>query len=173
MSDPRDLLFLERIAELALNDNVDQVAYLVPDLAEGVRLWDAMLGEQEWLVYRYSPESVPRLGFRGGPGRFEMRLALSRTRPQIELIEPVAGPSLYHEWIQRRGYGPHHVGRFVADIEAAIDSLRQDGFEPIQWGAGYGLDGDGGFAYYEIGPDDGTVVELIQPPRRRRPTESL
>lgn len=173
MNADRDHQFARGLSQQALHANVDQVAYLVPDLAEGIREWDALLGEQKWIVYEYSAETLPRLGFRGGPGEFVMRLALAGAGPQIELIEPVRGPSIYHEWVHRRGYGPHHVGRFVADIDAAMDSLRTEGREPVQWGAGYGLDGDGGFAYYELGPGEGTIVELIQPPRRRRTSEPI
>ncbi|MGR0218679.1 VOC family protein [Agromyces sp. ZXT2-6] len=163
----------KKLADLSRNPNVDQVAFLVPDLRAGIEQWNALLGEREWRVYQYAPSTLPRLGFRGGPGQFVMRLALSGSGPQIELIEPVAGPSLYHEWIKRRGYGPHHVGRFVDDIETAMEALRREGAEPVQWGTGYGLDGDGGFAYYELTPDGDTIVELIQPPRRRRPSDPL
>ncbi|GAB2846280.1 VOC family protein [Microbacterium insulae] len=173
MTAEQDRRLADGLSEQSLHASVDQVAYLVPDLADGIREWNSLLGEQEWIVYEYSAATLPRLGFRGGPGKFVMRLALAGAGPQIELIQPVRGPSIYHEWVQRRGYGPHHVGRFVADIDAAMDSLRRVGKEPVQWGAGYGLDGDGGFAYYELGPDDGTIVELIQPPRRRRTPESI
>jgi catechol 2,3-dioxygenase-like lactoylglutathione lyase family enzyme len=158
---------LQKLGELVGHDRVDQVAYLVPDIDEAVAEWNAVLGPRTWLTWHYSAETLPRLGFRGGPGEFEMRIALSAEAPQIELIQPISGPSIYHEWIARRGYGPHHIGRFVVDIETAVAALRELGVEPIQWGADYGLDGDGGFAYYEFGPDRGTVVELIQPPARR------
>lgn len=153
--------------ELVGHDRVDQVAYLVPDLEAAVEDWNATLGTREWLTWRYGPTTLPRLGFRGEPGQFEMRIALTAEAPQVELIQPVSGPSIYHEWIAKRGYGPHHIGRFVVDIETSIDALRASGVEPTQWGAGYGLDGDGGFAYYEFGPEGGTVVELIEPPSRR------
>src|SRR5690606_38331735 len=95
------------------------------------------------------------------------------TTPQFELIQPLDAPSIYHEWIERRGFGPHHVGRFVTDIEESIRRLRAIGFEPVQWATRYGLDGDGGFAYYELGEHADTVVELIQPPNRRRRPEAL
>ena len=164
---------LQRIGELVGHERVDQVAYLVPDLGQAIAQWNALLGQREWHVYRYSPRTIPRMGFRGMPGRFEMHLALSASGPQVELIQPIDGPSIYHEWIERRGFGPHHIGRFVVDIEATIEELRAIGIEPVQWGTGYGLDGDGGFAYYEFGPDGGTVIELIEPPSRRRTPELL
>lgn len=164
---------LLRLSEVVGHERVDQVAYLVPDMDVAVADWNAAFGTRTWLTWHYSAETLPRLGFRGGAGEFEMRIALSSEAPQIELIQPIRGPSIYHEWIERGGYGPHHIGRFVADIDAAVKALRELGVEPIQWGAGYGLDGDGGFAYYEFGPDNGTVIELIQPPVRRPPAVAL
>jgi methylmalonyl-CoA/ethylmalonyl-CoA epimerase len=49
---------------------VTQVAFLVPDLASGVETWGALLGRSDWLVYTYSPETVPHLTFRGEAGKF-------------------------------------------------------------------------------------------------------
>lgn len=163
---------LRKLGEVVGHHRVDQVAFLVPDLSTAIEEWNAMLGPREWRSWLYSYKTM-RSGFRGDVGTFEMRIALCSSSPQIELIQPVAGPSIYHEWIHRRGFGPHHVGRFVADVEASIRELRTIGLEPIQWGSGYGTDGDGGFAYYEVGPDAGTIIELIEPPAQRREPQIL
>jgi len=165
--------FMEAVGELVNTAGFDQIAYLVPDLDAAIEEWNSILVEQEWNVYLFSPETLPRSGFRGQSGNFAMRLALTTTTPQFELIQPLDAPSIYHEWIERRGFGPHHVGRFVTDIEESIRRLRAIGFEPVQWATRYGLDGDGGFAYYELGEHADTVVELIQPPNRRRRPEAL
>lgn len=165
--------FLATLGELVNNEGFDQVAYLVPDIDAAIEDWNSILGEQEWSVYVYSPETLPQSGFRGETARFAMRLALTSAKPQFELIQPLDGPSIYHEWIERRGYGPHHVGRFVADIDESMRRLHAVGFAPVQWGTGYGVDGDGGFAYYELGQQAETVVELIQPPKRRREPETF
>lgn len=42
---------------------ITQVAFLVPDLASGVETWGAALGRSNWLIYTYSPETVPDLTF--------------------------------------------------------------------------------------------------------------
>lgn len=149
--------------------NVDQIGYLVPDLEEAIAEWERLLGPRSWNTWTYSTRSVPHLAFRGQEGSFEIRIALSGESPQIELIEPVRGPSIYHEWIERRGYGPHHIGVFVRDLATVSAELQQIGITPVQAGAGYGVDGDGGFAYFEIGDDADTVFELIEPPAHRRP----
>jgi methylmalonyl-CoA/ethylmalonyl-CoA epimerase len=152
---------------------ITQVAFLVPDLAAGVETWSAALGRSDWLVYTYSPETVPHLSFRGKPGKFSMRLALSGASPQLELIEPLEGPSIYHEWLEERGFGAHHLGFHVPRLGPIAETLAADGFSPVQAGSGYGVDGDGAFAYYDLVDALGLYVEVIETPARRRPSEGL
>jgi methylmalonyl-CoA/ethylmalonyl-CoA epimerase len=152
---------------------ITQVAFLVPDLAVGVETWSTALGKSDWLIYTYSPETVPQLTFRGEPGRFSMRLALSGTGPQLELIQPLEGPSIYHEWLDERGFGVHHLGFHVPRLEPLAAMLATDGFSPVQAGSGYGVDGDGAFAYYDLVDALGLYVELIETPAQRRPSEAL
>jgi methylmalonyl-CoA/ethylmalonyl-CoA epimerase len=101
-----------------------------------------------------------------------MRLALCGSEPQLELIENLHGQSIYTERLQEQGLGVHHLGWYVEDISTAINVLANVGIQAIQSGRGLGLDGDGGFAYYQI-PGVDTSVELIEVPRRRRPTEPV
>jgi methylmalonyl-CoA/ethylmalonyl-CoA epimerase len=150
-----------------------QVGFVVPDLAASVAQYRAMLGLDDWLVYTYTPDNVPELTFRGEPGRFAMQLALSGSGPQIELIQPLAGPSVYHEWIERHGYGIQHFGFHLPDISVYTEPLAKEGWLPVQTGRGYGLGGDGAFAYYDTLDSLGVMLELIEVPAVRRPSETL
>ena len=151
----------------------DQVAMLVEDLEASVQMWSTALGLSDWKIYTYSQDNVADPMYRGQPGKFKMRLAIAGTSPQIELIQPLEGPSIYHDWIAEHGYGMHHLGFFVPSVESAMRSLEEDGFEIIQSGRGYGLDYDGGFAYIETPGTLGLVLEAIEVPKRRRPSETL
>ncbi|MCL2396417.1 MAG: VOC family protein [Acidimicrobiaceae bacterium] len=152
---------------------ITQVAFLVPDLSAAVTTWSAVLGRSDWLVYTYNSSTVPVLTFRGEPARFSVRLALSGAGPQLELMEPLAGPSIYDEWITRHGYGAHHVGFHVPHAQPVVDRLAEEGFTPVQAGSGYGLDGDGAFAYYDLVDALGLYAEVIEAPKRRRPSEAI
>lgn len=148
----------------------DQVAYVVPDLDAAIPLWSALLGRDDWRIYTYGPHNTHDLNYRGTPTEYSMRLALCGASPQVELIQSLRGPNLYQEWIDRAGAGLHHVGFFVdsiADVRSRLDRL---GVPPVQTGSGYGLDGDGGYAYYELPGLDG-LVEYIEIPKRRMPAE--
>jgi len=152
---------------------VSQVGILVPDLTAAVRSYQATLNLDDWLIYTYTPDNVPEMTYRGDPGHYAMRLAMAGTRPQIELIEPLVGPSVYQEWIDQRGYGVQHLGIHVPHIAAVAGSLTNEGWLPAQTGRGYGVDGDGAFAYYDTVASLGLMLELIELPARRRPSEVL
>ncbi|MHB1164166.1 MAG: VOC family protein [Candidatus Nanopelagicales bacterium] len=150
-----------------------QVGILVPDLAEGIRQWTAILGRSDWRVYTYGPDWVPELTYRGQPGEFSMSLALVGSEPQVELIQPLTGPSIYHEWIDDHGYGQHHLGFWVDSIDEVARQSSAAGIELTQTGRGYGIDGDGGFAYLDTLESLGVILEAIEVPKQRRPSEPI
>jgi hypothetical protein len=152
----------------ALIGRVDQLCFLVDDIDRGVATYSELFPATHWRGYRYAPDTVPRLGYRGGPGRFSFWVALSDTDPQIELIQSIEGPSIYTEWIEQRGLGFHHIGSFTTSLAADAAALEARGLEISQWGGGYGLDGDGGFVYLDSLAQHGVVIELIEIPKRRR-----
>ena len=147
---------------------VDQLCFLVADIDAGIATYSELFDARNWRGYRYGPDTVPALRYRGEPGRFAFWVALSDTDPQIELIQSLEGPSIYTEWIEQRGLGFHHIGHFSKDLAAATAALAARGMAVIQSGAGYGLDGDGGFAYFDSLEQLGVVVELVEIPKRRR-----
>jgi methylmalonyl-CoA/ethylmalonyl-CoA epimerase len=49
--------------------------------------------------------------YRDEPG-FAIRIALAGSGPQVELIEPQRGPSIYEEWIAEHGHGRQHGAGF-------------------------------------------------------------
>jgi hypothetical protein len=158
-------------ADGPLFERVDQLCILVASIPTTIETYSALFAATRWRAYRYGPDTVPELGYRGGAGAFSMWVALSDTVPQIELIESIEGPSLYTEWIAEHGFGFHHIGVFTESIPASLEPLTARGLEVSQWGRGYGLDGDGGFAYLDSMPELGVVLELIEIPKRRRPPD--
>jgi len=152
---------------------LSQLGIMVPDLEEGIRSYGSVLPLDEWLVYTYSPENVHDLSYRGAPAQLRFRLALAGSNPQIELIQPIDGPSIYHEWIERHGFGLQHLGFHVPKLAPVVAKLADQGWEPVQAGSGYGLDGDGAFAYYDTVAELGLMLEVIEVPARRMPSEAL
>lgn len=147
---------------------VGQVGIIVRELEPALERYSSLWGLGPWNGYVYGPATVPVLTFRGEPGRYSMRIALAGQSPQVELLEPLEGPSIYDEWLESRPEGLHHLGVYVESLETAIASMGDAGYELLQSGAGYGLDGDGGYAYFDTERDFGVILEALEVPRRRR-----
>jgi hypothetical protein len=171
---------LERLArlqaalgpELVPQPGVGQLGFLVEDLETALPLASALWRPGgPWSCWTHGPATVPRLTYRGERGTFAMRVAMAGAGPQIELIQPLDGPSIYHEWIAEHGYGFHHLAFDVTSTEAAVEAMAAAGYPVIQSGAGYGLDGDGGFTYFDTVADFGLVAEVRCPPKRRSEPE--
>lgn len=152
---------------------VAQIAVLVPDLREALVRYSLLLGRNDWSIFTYGPDNVEGLTFQGEPSSYRMRLAFVGQGPQIELVESLDGPNTYTEWIARHGYGVHHFGFYVDSIAEATAAMQAEGFEPVQTGRAMGLDGDGGFAYFDTEDILGVITELIEVPSRRRASETI
>ncbi len=150
---------------------VDQVCVLVDDIDRAVADYSSLFPATKWRGYRYGPDNVPELGYRGGPGEFSFWVVLSDCDPQIELIQSLNGPSIYTEWLDQHGLGFHHIGVFTKRLASDVQVLESQGLTVSQWGRGYGLDGDGGFAYFDTTERLTVVIELIEIPVCRRPPD--
>jgi hypothetical protein len=152
---------------------VVQVGLVVRDLDRAMAAYSGMWGVAPWRVYTYGPGLLTSQTFRGRPAEFSMALALAGSGPQLELIQPLEGESVYTEWLERYGEGLHHVAVEVDSLERMTSEMEAAGYPMIQSGLGFGPDGDGGFAYYDTERDLGMVVEAIEEAARVRDPERI
>jgi len=111
--------------------------------------------------------------YRGQRRDFSMRVAFGMCgETQIELVQSVTGPNLYEEFLAQCGEGVQHLGVHVTDMDAATREMQGLGYEVVQSGRGYGVQGDGAFAYFATADRLGTLIELIQLPRERYPPDA-
>ena len=151
-----------------LNQGVAQVAIIVPDLDKAVETYWKLFGIGPWHIYTYGKPLVKEMTYHGEPADYRMRVALSYMGPmRIELIEPLEGDNVYDDFIEEHGYGVHHFGVLVDDMDAALAEAQAAGLEMIMDGAGFGLDGDGHYAYLNTEDKIGTTIELIERPKGR------
>ena len=150
---------------------VGQIGLVVRDLDAAMEHYVSALGLRPWRCWTYGPDTVPDLGYRGERGEYVMRIALCGADPQLELIEPLRGPSIYHEWLEEHGEGLHHIAVYVDSLEGGLAEMAAAGHSPVQHGRGYGARGDGGFAYFDLRPALATYLELIEVPAERVPPE--
>ena len=157
-----------------LKNGIAQVAIIVKDLDETVENYWKMFGIGPWHFYTYAKPFVQQMSYHGSPAEYKMRLALSQIGPmRIELIEVQEGDSIYADFIKEHGYGVHHLGILVEDMNDALAQAHSAGLNMIQDGSGFGLYGDGHYAYLETEEPLGVTLELIQRPKARVKPEKI
>ncbi len=144
-----------------------QIAFAVRDLERSLSAFDDLFGAGPWNIYTLGPERLSEMEYRGRKVEFRFRHALTTWGPvQLELVQPLSGPNVYTEHLERHGEGVQHLGTYVEDIGRTRQELEARGWTLVQWGSGFGRTGDGAFAYFET-PAFGTLVEIIHAPTVR------
>jgi methylmalonyl-CoA/ethylmalonyl-CoA epimerase len=157
-----------------LKDGVAQVGLVVRDLDHAVECYWKQYGIGPWHFYSYRKPLVKQMTYHGEPADYAMRIALAWIGPlRIELIEMAGGDSVYADFVREHGYGVHHFGVLVDDMDAALTQAAAAGLEMTMDGSGFGRGGDGHYAYLDTEKDLGTTLELIKRPKDRVPPERV
>jgi methylmalonyl-CoA/ethylmalonyl-CoA epimerase len=141
---------------------VHQIGIVVASCDEAVARYTALLGYTEWRRSTFGPDDVVRMTLRGADAEYSMRLAFAGNAPELELIEPAGGDSLYSEWLAERGEGLHHLAVVVGSLDETIDTMERAGFANIQSGHGFAPDGKGGYAYFDTVAELGFILEAVE-----------
>lgn len=117
---------------------VDQVAFVVEDLRDGMDRFGNILGIEPWTVHRFEPPDLTETTYRGDAVEYGMLLAIAEVGgTMVELIEPTIGPNIYYDHLEAHGEGLHHIACFswsesetyelVEQFEAAGMPILQSG----------------------------------------------
>jgi catechol 2,3-dioxygenase-like lactoylglutathione lyase family enzyme len=104
------------------------------------------------------------LVYRGQRGAFDQKLGWHRHGTVTwEWIEPLAGPTVYEDFLKEHGEGFHHLGFDVPDIDAAAAFFERHGAPVVQSGAWgeKGKSGSGRFAYAATDVFGGVATEFL------------
>ena len=145
-----------------LDNGVAQICILVKDLDKTVENYWNVFGIGPWHFYTYKKPMVKDMSYYGKSADYEMRIALS-----------YLGDSVYSDYIEQHGYGVQHLGLLVDNMQEAIEKAENKGFKIIQDGSGFGLDGDGHYAYLDTEEEFGITFELIERPKGRLKPEKI
>ena len=157
-----------------LENGIAQVCLVVKDLDKTVENYWKLFGIGPWHFYTYGKPLVKKMSYHGRPCEYKMRVALSYVGPlRIELIEPMEGDTIYRDFVEEHGYGVHHFGVLVENMESAIAEAAACGLTMTQDGSGFGLDGDGHYAYLDTEDKIGVTMELIERPQGRAKPEKI
>lgn len=139
---------------------ISQYALVARDTRAVSAYW-AKLG---WPEMTYTHGGLRDLEYRGQPGKFDQELGWQRHgKVPYEWIKPLAGPTVYEDFLKLHGEGFHHFGIDVPDMDQAIASWKKLGYKVSQaggWGEA-GKKGSGRFAYIDTEAAGGVTIELL------------
>jgi len=153
-----------------LAQGITQVCWVVEDLDKAVEMHHRLFGTGPWHFYRYDRSLLSMMRRNGKDTEYSMDAAVANAgTTRLELVQPISGDTVHLEFARKNGYGKvHHFGLAVDNMQASLEIARRAGFTVTMEGSGYGLDGDGHFAYLDTEEALGITLELMERPKRRR-----
>ncbi|MBI5668616.1 MAG: VOC family protein [Chloroflexi bacterium] len=102
---------------------VSQVGIVVRDIEAAIDRYCAILGmERPEIIITDEPDKA-RTTYNGQPTQARAKLAFFHLgQVDIELIEPIGGPSTWQAFLDEKGEGVHHIAFWVKDINSADSS---------------------------------------------------
>jgi hypothetical protein len=158
-----------------LSKGVTQIAWVVEDVEKSVRTFHALFGVGPWHFYRYGRPLLSMMRRNGKEVEYAMETAVANAgATRLEFIQPTEGDTIFHEFVRKHGYGKvHHFGLAVENMQEALRIVREGGINVTMEGSGYGLDGDGYFAFLDTEDLVGTTLELMERPKRRHEPQQV
>jgi methylmalonyl-CoA/ethylmalonyl-CoA epimerase len=136
-----------------------QIGMVVKDLQKTMKQYWEIFGIGPWHIYTFQPPAVTNMTFRGKPATYTMKLAVTQIgNIQWELIQPLTGPSTYHEFLEQKGEGIHHVACDIGDYDQAVAIMAKRGIGILMSGS---TPADS-YAYMDTEETLGTVLEIYK-----------
>jgi len=132
---------------------INQVAIVVDDLEQVAENYWTILGIGPWAIYEWEFPLVYNRRYHGETAWARERIALAQVGDvELELVQPVEGPSIYADWLDEHGEGLHHLNFLVDDVDEAVQVLSEQGFESLQGGKFGPKEQRGAYNYVDIWP---------------------
>jgi methylmalonyl-CoA/ethylmalonyl-CoA epimerase len=130
-------------------DRIDHVGVAVEDLDAAIALYEQTMEMR--LAHR---ETVEAQGVEA--------VLLDVGEGHVELLRPLGSETAVGKFLAKRGPGLHHVAYAVADIDAALASLKDAGVELIDDQARVGIRGSR-VAFIHPRSTDSVLTEIVEP----------
>jgi catechol 2,3-dioxygenase-like lactoylglutathione lyase family enzyme len=141
--------------------DISQIGTVVRDMDKAIEYYEKVLG--------LGPFVRPHINFTekfyyGKPVHSSWIMGFcSLGSVELELIQPITGPTVYHDFLKEKGEGIHHLGFDLKDMDKKLLLCKEMGIQVIQSGSGPGAR----FAYLDTTKIGGVIFELIQREGRR------
>jgi catechol 2,3-dioxygenase-like lactoylglutathione lyase family enzyme len=138
---------------------VTQVGIVVADIEAAARKWAAVFGREVGEARLTDGYDKTQAEYEGEPTEARAKLVfLDFGQVQIELIEPVDGPSTWRDHLEQHGGGLHHIAFRIKGMADTIAYLEGHGVSLIQRGEYTG----GRYAYLDGSAGLSTILELLE-----------
>jgi catechol 2,3-dioxygenase-like lactoylglutathione lyase family enzyme len=132
---------------------ITEVAIAVRDLVKTARDYWNILGIGPWAIYDWEEPLVYQRYYHGRPSRGREKLALADVGGVVlALWQPVAGDSIYRDFLAEHGEGLHHIGFSAKDADGAKEILAGDGFPSLASGRFGPREAESSYHYLDIKP---------------------
>lgn len=142
---------------------VRQVAIMVRDIEARARAWADVLGVPVPPIIITDPLEQARTEYMGAPTPARAKLAFFKLgQVDLELIEPIDGPSTWRDQLDQHGESLHHIAFHIEGMGERLAYLDARGIPLVQRGEYTG----GRYAYVDSAPQLGAIIELLENDRR-------
>lgn len=132
---------------------INQVAIVVENLELVAQNYWKILGIGPWAVFNWEAPLVYDRKYYGKAAWAREKIALAQVGGvQLELVQPVDGPSIYGDYLKQHGEGLHHLNFLVDDVEETAAILEREGFPSLQSGKFGPKEKPGAYNYLDIKP---------------------
>lgn len=131
-----------------LMQKIEHIGIAVRDLAAANDTYARLLGTPHYKTEKVESEAVETSFFHIGESKIEL---LQATNPDSAIAKS----------IEKRGEGVHHIAFAVENIEAEVERLKGEGFQPISSAPKQGADGKLVFFFHPKSAN-GVLIELCQ-----------
>jgi catechol 2,3-dioxygenase-like lactoylglutathione lyase family enzyme len=140
-------------------DRVMQIGIVVRDIEKTAAAWSRILGLPMPEIRTTDPVDKAQTEYEGEPTPARARLAFFHMgQVDIELIEPIDGPSTWKDQLDAGGDSLHHIAFVVDGMGERLAHLAEHDIPLVQRGEYTG----GRYAYVDATRQLGTVLELLE-----------
>ncbi|SHM95980.1 methylmalonyl-CoA epimerase [Polaribacter sp. KT 15] len=129
-------------------DKIEHIGIAVKDLKVSNKLFASLFGEKHYKEEEVESEGVKTSFFKTGPNK-------------VELLQATKEDSPIAKFIDKKGEGIHHIAFAVADINAEITRLKNEGFTVLNETPKKGADNKL-VAFLHPKTTNGVLIELCQ-----------
>jgi len=138
---------------------ITHIGLIVRDIEKTASEYGKRFGIKVPGIGETSPFEKTGALYRGKPMQARARLChIPMGHIQTELIQPIGGPSVWGDFLEKHGEGVQHLAIVVKDSRAESAAMAAAGFPVVQEGDF----GTGRYVYVDMNKSLGVCVELIE-----------